>query len=45
MTALGQNGDLKNNIIKNMKFFNSGNITVLIAILLIAYALLSFFVH
>ena len=30
---------------KQMKFFNAGNVTIIIALLLIIYALLSYFNH
>ena len=30
---------------KKMKFLNAGNVTIIIALLLIAYAIINYFVH
>ena len=43
MMALGQNGVKKKITNKQMKFLNAGNVTIIIALLLIAYALVNYF--
>ena len=41
----GQNGDQIEKYLSKMKYFNAGNVSVTIAILMIVYSLISHFIH